>query len=44
MEYGENDFSSQDESFKSGSASRDKILSRDKIFNFLLVIVIFFLY
>ena len=39
-----NDASSPDESFNSGSASRDEISSRDEIFNFLHIIVICFLY
>ena len=39
-----NNVSSRDESFNSGSASRDEISSSDEILNFLHVIVICFLY
>ena len=39
-----NDISSGDESFNSGSASRDAISSRDEIFSLLHVIVICFLH
>ena len=39
-----NDVSSRDESFNLGSASQDEISSQDKIFTFLHVIIICFLY